>query len=639
MPIAIPATHRTWLAYAGLVALLSTLCFSSVAGLLLDTHDDDTFRDHEQIAQDFTFFFSSEKEQPTGRPTVELLKFLIFLVWGNNPAVFHLLVVFFHVLASLLLAWTAYRLDAPLELGLMGGLLFLLNVAHFQAIYWISALDYPVALICSLGAILCYIDHHRHAAPKRLYAFYAILVLGVLAHPSAVAVWPFCLYWSWRQGTDLQKILRSLLPFVILLIPAGLLVLTLSPRTTATSRILEIPVAEMATILPGILRALLWLLSRLLTTAHWLPLPVYKLQTWELYVGALVLTGLAYLIWKKQNPPALWAVWILLSILPFLLLTENTLINMPVGPSRYLYPITAGSALLLAWIPYQLRWRLGKAGDPMCAVLLLALLVSSFFYLGKAEALSRYTSGRFYLTKQNLSTGTAQLRRAIEDGADIIDLEDAYLRLVLADIRNADTIEPTLQQARKLFPENVLFTIARLVLDSTTPDLQHREQILRQLHQLKDQGTGNRHWIAQVYKNVGDGFYDREEWDRAIEAYRYGLEFDPDRMDTRVWLGWVLVMTNRFTEAIAEYEILLQNGPHGEAHFNQAFAYLLRGNSDQARTAYAVGMERYGLAMAEKLGVLYHLQRLVALDVRVNEARHIIRSYWPERVDMQLKSP
>lgn len=207
------------------------------------------------------------------------------------------------------------------------------------------------------------------------------------------------------------------------------------------------------------------------------------------------------------------------------------------------------------------------------------------------------------------------------------------MRLVMADIRNADTLEPILRQAQQRFPDHMLFDIARLVLDSTAPDLQHREQALHRLHELKDQGTGHSYWIAQLCKNVGDGFYNREEWDRAIQAYRDALAFDFARIDTRIRLSWVLIMTHRFTEAISECEILLRNGPHGEAHFNLALAYLLRGDSGDARATYAAGLEQYGRATAEKLGALYQLQRLVALGVRVDEARQIIRSHWPERAE------
>ena len=628
----IQTTSRTWLAYIALVALLTALCFSGVADLGLDTHDADTFRDHERIARDFSFFFSPDKEQASGRPFAEAVKYLAYLAWGNDPDVFHLLVVFFHALASLLLARTAHHLGASLGLSMLGGLLFLVNVAHFQAVYWISALDYPVALICSLGAVTCYVDYDRGAAPARLrlYAFHAILVLGVLAHPSVVAAWLFCLYWAWRQSTDLKEIARRLLPFAALLLPTALLALHLSPRSASIWSLVDMPITESVTVLLGMLRMLLWLVSRLLTTAHWLPLPVYKLQTWELIFGAVVLAGLVYPIWKKRDPQAHWAMWTLLSFPPFLLLTETTILGLPAGPSRYVYQASAGSAMLLAWIVDALRLRLGKMGGPVGAVVLLALLGNSFFYLQKAEAVSRYTSGRFYLTREDVSAGTAQLRRAIKDGADIIDLEDAYVRLVMADIRNPDALDPDLRRARELFPDTMLFVITSLVLDSLGPDPQRRREAQSRLAELKFQDTGNTYWTAQLYDNAGDGFYDREKWDRAIEAYRSALQYDSDRIDTRVRLGWVLVMTDRFAQAIAECETVLQRVPHGEAHFNLGLAHMLRGDSGDSRAAYAAAMERHGRDEAEKLGVLHRLQRLVTLDIRAAAARDIINTYWPE---------
>jgi hypothetical protein len=105
----IQTTSRTWLAYIALVALLTALCFSGVADLGLDTHDADTFRDHERIAQDFSFFFSPDKEQASGRPLAEAVKYLAYLAWGNDPGIFHLLVVFFHALASLRLVMADIR--------------------------------------------------------------------------------------------------------------------------------------------------------------------------------------------------------------------------------------------------------------------------------------------------------------------------------------------------------------------------------------------------------------------------------------------------------------------------------------------------------------------------------------------------
>ena len=120
-----------------------------------------------------------------------------------------------------------------------------------------------------------------------------------------------------------------------------------------------------------------------------------------------------------------------------------------------------------------------------------------------------------------------------------------------------------------------------------------------------------------------------------MQAYRYALEFDLTRIPTRVQLGWALVMTNRFTDAIEEYETVLQNGPHCEAHFNIALAHMLRGDNKAARAMYAAGIQKYGRATAEELGVPQRLQRLIGLNIRAAEARDLIRSIWPERAEPQ----
>ena len=143
-----------WPGYAGLLCLIAGLCFGNLRTHLLDTHDAETFHDHLQIQQDWTFFFSADKQQASGRPFAEAVKYLAFLFFGNNPAAFHLLVVAIHTLAAWLLARLVWqRLDAPILAGLTG-LLFLVNVTHFQAVHYISALDYPLALCCGLASLL-----------------------------------------------------------------------------------------------------------------------------------------------------------------------------------------------------------------------------------------------------------------------------------------------------------------------------------------------------------------------------------------------------------------------------------------------------------------------------------------------------
>ena len=145
----------TWIPFSLLTAVVAGICFGSVTEHLLDTHDAETFSDNLAISEDFSFFFSAHKQQHSGRPLAELSKWLAYLIWGNDPFWFHLLVVALHAGASILLAAWAHQAGLERRLACTGSLLFLVNVAHFRAVHYISALDYPLALGLALGALLC----------------------------------------------------------------------------------------------------------------------------------------------------------------------------------------------------------------------------------------------------------------------------------------------------------------------------------------------------------------------------------------------------------------------------------------------------------------------------------------------------
>ena len=105
---------------------------------------------------------------------------MTFLIFGNDPAAFHLLVVAIHTLAAWLLARVVWQQGGESILAGLAGLLFLVNVTHFQTVHHISALDYPLALCCGLLGILAL---GKRAQAEQLTAFAASLALGVLAHP------------------------------------------------------------------------------------------------------------------------------------------------------------------------------------------------------------------------------------------------------------------------------------------------------------------------------------------------------------------------------------------------------------------------------------------------------------------------
>lgn len=595
MGLPLRATPRTWVAYFLLLCLVSAVCFASLADHLLDTHDAETFQDNIATSEDFSYFFlpAAQKELGSGRPAAELVKWVAYTLWGNDPGWFHLLVVAIHTLVSFLLARLGWRLGMGLGLSFAGGLLFLVNVAHFQAVHWISALDYPLALAWGIGAMLCYLGYFRSGRPGWLGGAYANLLLGTLAHLSILMAWPLCLFWAWHRGRGLSSALRHLLPFGLALLPALAFISYLTAKDTSTWQALgSYSLQNLLALLAGLGELLLWFSSRLFTTAHWLPLPVYQQQTWELWLGGGVLAGMGVLIWKRIFPGAVWAVWILGMLLPFLLLTEEIVLDMPAGPSRYLYSASAGSSFLLAWLLEGGSQWLGRYLKPWIPYtgLTALLLASSYSSLKKAEALSFYTSGRNYIALGDSGHGTEQLKRAIAHAPQLIPLQDAYGRLGLQ-LMGTDELAPILDQALQRFPKGLNLNLFREVAQSLSPDSVVQQQARERLESLLSDRSGARRKNAEVvvfqsYANMGLNLARSGELKRAIAAYRRALEFDPGSVKVYRRLVRALLATGQVeeAEALAVWASQLDPTDPGTPYL-AALSLKLQGKVDEAIAA------------------------------------------------------
>ena len=74
-------------------------------------------------------------------------------------------------------------MNMDIEVCFLGGILFLVNVAHFQAVHWISALAYPLVLIFALTAVICHFGFSADQRPAFLVGFHvALLGRCLIAH-------------------------------------------------------------------------------------------------------------------------------------------------------------------------------------------------------------------------------------------------------------------------------------------------------------------------------------------------------------------------------------------------------------------------------------------------------------------------
>ncbi len=589
MPSVTPPTHSTrtvWAGYACLLALLSVIYFGNLKDLRIDTHDDQTFRDNVALSKDFTYFFAppEEKQLGSGRPAAELAKWLGYVVWGNDLGWFHLYVVAVHTVATLILARVAWRMGMGLYLSFTGGVLFLINVAHFRAVHWISALDYPLALAWGLGALLCYERYVTTDRSACLWGFCGSMMVGVMSHFSIVVVLPFCLFWSRHRGVDFKTTLRNLLPTGALVLLMFGFLLNITVRTSSTWHSIGLYGEEgVIDLVVGISRVLLWFLSRLLSTAHWHLVPVYRLQTWELFIGAAVLILLLALIWKR-NHGAIWSVWVLLSLAPFLLVTETTVLGLLTGPSRYLYAASAGSSLLLALGIQAVSHRLGAGKCIVSGGLVAALLISSYQSLRQAEALSHYTSGRAYAYNRDFETAEQQFRYAIAKGPTVIDLEETYARLCMILLERTEKVEPVLQEALLAFPGSSRLSLYRHAIDSFSSVPAIADPASANLETLKDRADAESSYLlGKTFHNLGLGFETRDNFEKAVRAFRLALEFDSRRTMTRERLVTLLINTGRPQEAVSVALQAVKADPtDGSALHLAAYALHKAGSVDEA---------------------------------------------------------
>ena len=328
-----------------------------------------------------------------------------------------------HTIVALLLAFSARLLGMDLASSFLGGFLFLVNSAHFQAVHWISAMDYPLALSFGLCALISFLRFLVHGSRAWLLAFYLTAILGILAHLSTAVIWPFCLYLCWYKGFSFKTALRSLLPLLVFMALALALILSLTRQETSTwGSVHAYGETDIPSLLTGNLRMFLWLASRLLTTAHWHLVTGYEVQAWELYLGAAISFGLGFLIWKRSFPGALLSVWIIVALLPFVALTEEFIRMAATGTSRYLYLANIGSSLLFAWGIRSASLYAAKKGQiwgkAVFGILAISVLASSYVTLKHLEAISLYVSGRSHIARGDVTTGIALLKRAVARSRD-----------------------------------------------------------------------------------------------------------------------------------------------------------------------------------------------------------------------------
>ena len=98
--------------------------------------------------------------------------------------------------------------------------------------------------------------------------------------------------------------------------------------------------------------------------------------------------------------------------------------------------------------------------------------------------------------------------------------------------------------------------------------------------------------IKETYYGRGWTFFDEEQYDKAIAAFKNAINIDPQFKEAHCHLGVIYIEQQRYTEAIkALKEAINIDEAFKEAHFNLALAHLELGEFEAATNAASVALE------------------------------------------------
>jgi len=317
-------------------------------------------------------------------PLTTLSLLLDASLFGVNPAAFHLVNLFFHVSATLLLLLAMVRMTLRFWPSLIVAALFGLHPLHVESVAWVSERKDVLCAVFWMLTLLAYHWYTFTGSARRYLACALSMVLCMLAKPMAVTL-PFVLllldFWPLARTTRVRpaRLIGEKLPFFLLV--AGLAAVTFlvqEGRMMVKSAGLfpwDVRIANALVSYAGYLAHTLWPTGLAIFYPH--PGRVLALQA-ALAAGIILAVTAASAALARRAPYLVtgW-LWYLGTLVPVIGIVQ---VGMQAHADRYTYLPLVGVFIMLAWgVPDALsRFRHGRlfAFGAACAAIAACSVLS-----------------------------------------------------------------------------------------------------------------------------------------------------------------------------------------------------------------------------------------------------------------------
>lgn len=492
-----------------------------------------------------------------------------YWLWGRDTLGYHLVNIFLHTMAAILVAVILRRLAIPG--AYLAAAVFALHPVQVESVAWITELKNTLSAVFYLSAALVYLGFDQRRKGPLYAGALGLFVLGLLSK-TTTATLPAALlvvFWWQRGRLSWRRDVLPLVPFFVLGAAAGLF-------TAWVERVIggaqggdfNFTVIERC-LIAG--RAIWFYLSKLFWPADLTFIyPRWHVSqgVWWQYlfpVGALMLLAGLWSVRRRWRGPLAAMLFFIGTLFPVLGFFNVYPFRFSFVADHFQYLASLGVITLTsAGVAILLdRWKVWGRWPAygLCGVLLLVLALRTWTQCWMYTEIDR-----LYLTtiERNPNCWMAYNN----------------LGLLFFEQGEYDKAVECYNRTIGIKPE---YVEGHLNLGATLNRLGELDLAMAQYRTALAIGSDS----AEAHFGLGNVFLAKKELDKAIGEYQAALAIRQDFIEARCNLGNALTRRGKTAEATVEYRKVLEVNPnHPGAHCNLANALLVLGQYDEAISEY-----------------------------------------------------
>jgi tetratricopeptide (TPR) repeat protein len=541
-------TYRSVLIAAGIVAL-TWMVFSQTLHHQFINYDDPLYViDNAHVRAGLTWhgiaWAFTHVHSQNWHPLTTMSHMLDCQLFGLNPGAHHLVNVFLHSIAALLLFIFLQQTTARVWLSAFVAAAFAIHPLRVESVAWIAERKDVLSGVFFMLTLIAYARYVRAPSASRYVAMSILFACGLMSKPMLVTT-PFVLllldYWplqrfersttepagAERRGREgprgltsgdasqsITKLLIEKLPLFALV--AGSVMMTLWAQNFALGSTEYLPlqwrISNAVFSYFEYIRQTFWPHNLIPFYVH----PENRLETWRLVIAAaiLILISAVAFVRRRQNPYLIvgW-LWYLVMLIPVIGIVQ---VGLQGHADRYTYLPQIGLLVAIAWSLWDLTRALSAQKILLSGAAIIAIATLSIL---------SWKQTRHWRDTETLWRHTL----AVTPESDVAHAGLGGILFVRGQIEEAIQ---QYESALRLRGGNTAahFGLGRALAAKQKTDaaIFHFEKAL----EIQPDYIG-------ASNDLGIAFASKGELGRAIEAWRQTLAFDPDNADALNNIAWV----------------------------------------------------------------------------------------------------